>query len=162
MATVHMIHGFLCVGKTTFATELTSRTGGVRFSPDEWLLAIFGPNTPEDGWSRELFDDRYSRVRGVVDNLWPSVIGAGVDVVLDYGFWAREDRDGVRRLAVDSSATTVLYDVRCPDAVARARCAERNEILGGSFFIDGAAYGELRRRFEPLAEDEPRTLIEPC
>jgi predicted kinase len=147
-------------GETTFATELAAQENGVRFSPDEWIVSIFGGNTPEEGWSRTVFDDRYSRVRAVVDAMWPSVIKAGVDVILDYGFWRRADRDNIRRLATESGATTVLYDVRCSEDVAQARCADRNKMLGGSFFIDDVAYTDLRQRFEPLGDDEPSVLIE--
>lgn len=39
MPTVHMIHGFVGVGKTTFAKKLQQEVNAVRFSPDEWMIA---------------------------------------------------------------------------------------------------------------------------
>lgn len=69
MATVHMIHGFVCVGKSTFAAELAAKVKGICISPDEWVVFVFGSNTPEEGWSRELFDERYWRIRDLADRL---------------------------------------------------------------------------------------------
>jgi predicted kinase len=127
MATVHMIHGFVCVGKSTFAAELAAKVKGICISPDEWVVSVFGSNTPRRVGHGNC-STSVTGAFGIADCLQRSIVEAGVDVVLDYGFWTREDRDCTRDPAVRSSATALTYDVRCPEAVARARCAERNGI----------------------------------
>lgn len=42
MATAHLIHGFLGVGKTTFARQLEERLPAIRFSHDEWMARRYG------------------------------------------------------------------------------------------------------------------------
>ena len=75
-------------------------------------------------------------------------------MVLDFGFWSRARRDATREKARQLGATTRLYWVRCDEAVARRRIAERNSHPGASFLLPGNAYDALRERYEPL-DDEP-------
>jgi len=42
MATLHLIVGFLCSGKTTFAKKLEQELPALRLTPDEWHLRLFG------------------------------------------------------------------------------------------------------------------------
>jgi predicted kinase len=160
MTTAHLIHGYLCAGKTTVAKELERRLGAVRFSPDEMMISLYGGNPPDDPWTREKFDDYFRRVRTVMDELWPRALLAGADVILDFGLWSRADRDATRSLAANAGAQTRMYFVRCSDATARMRCRERNDNLEGSFHIDEEAFETLRSRFEPLGSDEECELIE--
>jgi predicted kinase len=160
MTTAHLIHGYLCAGKTTVAKELERKLVAVRFSPDEMMISLYGGNRPDDPWTREQFDDYFRRVRAVIDGLWPRTLLAGADVILDFGLWSRADRDATRNLAADAGAQTRLYLVRCSDATARARCRERNDNLEGSFHIDADAFDVMRSRFESLGSDEQFDVIE--
>jgi predicted kinase len=159
MATAHLIHGYLCVGKTTIARQLADRLHAVRFSPDEWMIGLYGDNDPDEPWSREQFDDYSARVRGVMDEVWPDVLRAGGDVILDFGFWGRRERDLVRSRVRDVGAEAALYRVDTAEATARERCSRRNEGRTGAFHIDEHAYDILRARFEPLGPDESCTEI---
>ena len=96
----------------------------------------------------------------MIDEIWPPVLAAGIDVILDFGLWTRVDRDEVRRLASNVGAEVRLYHVRCSEEEARRRCRERNRVLGTSFHIDDAAYDALRARFESLGPDEPFESID--
>jgi predicted kinase len=48
LATVHLIHGCLGAGKTTFAKKLAEEVNGVRFNPDEWMVRLYGEDPPAD------------------------------------------------------------------------------------------------------------------
>jgi predicted kinase len=153
MATVHLIHGYLCSGKTRFAKELEKRTGAIRLSLDEWVIAVSGEN-------EHLDDQIYERVLGLVTDLWPRIAERGVDVVLDFGFWRRAERDAARAQAARVGAAAKLYLVHCPDDVARERCRRRNERLQqGQYRIDDNAFEMLRSKFEPLDPDEPYQVL---
>ncbi len=153
-ATVHLIHGYLCTGKTQFAKELEKRTGAIRLALDEWVIAASGEN-------EHLDDQIYERVLGLVTDLWPRIAERGVDVVLDFGFWRRAERDEARAQAARVGAATILHSVRCPDDVARERCRRRNERLEqGQYRIDDNAFTMLRSKFEPLDPDEPHEAVE--
>jgi predicted kinase len=152
--TVHLIHGYLCSGKTTFAKQLEQRSGGVRVSLDEWMIRLTGENVRHD-------DEIYERLYALMAEIWPRIVVAGVDVVLDYGFWKRARRDDARAAATQLGAPHRLYWVRCPDIVARARCRERADATGDvHYYIDDKAFDVLRTKYESLAPDEPYELIE--
>jgi predicted kinase len=153
MAAVHLIHGFVCCGKTTFAKELERRTGGVRISLDEWLMAVTGDPVHLD---QELVE----RLHAQMLRLWPEIVDRGIDVILDFGFWRRRYRDEVRRKAADIGAASHLYWLRCPDDVARQRCLERNALREAAYHITDEAFDQMRSRFEPLDPDEEHELIE--
>jgi predicted kinase/predicted N-acetyltransferase YhbS len=149
--TVHAIFGYLGSGKTTLARQLEYRTGGVRLSIDEWTIGLSGDDV-------NLDPDIFSRTWGLLGELWPRVIRSGVDVILDFGFWARAGRDEARGMAASLGAEFRLYSVTCNDETARARCIRRNDIE--SYSIDDSTFDLLRAKFEPLGGDEVSIVIE--
>jgi predicted kinase len=154
MPVVHLVHGYLGAGKTTFAKRLERELPAVRFSPDEWMVTLHGHDPPAADFAGHL-----ERVLELIHVMWPRVTKVGVDVILDFGFWSRRSRDQVRRLGAEHGATTRLYALGCAEDTARARCQQRNLDLGGSLFISPETFDALRARFEPLAADEPHEVI---
>ncbi|HEX6765832.1 MAG TPA: ATP-binding protein [Polyangiaceae bacterium] len=151
----HLVHGYLGAGKTTFAKELAARTGAIRYSPDELMVARHGHDPPERHFS-EYLDAIFAEINAE----WPRTLGGGCDVVLDFGFWTRAWRDMARARAASAGAETKLYFVRCSEAVARERCLRRNRELGGSLYISENTFDVLKARFEPLGPDEPFELVD--
>jgi predicted kinase len=156
VATVHLIHGYLGVGKSRFARDLSSRSGAVLISLDEWYLRLYTNGAPTPHQEYELLD----RLTGVLHGHWPQLLRAGVDLVLDFGFWRRSERDMTRELARSVSANHRLYWVRTDDETALSRCLIRNDHPGSAFIIDAAAYRDLKARFEELGGDEQFEVIE--
>jgi predicted kinase len=155
MATVHLICGFLGAGKTTFSKAMTRQSSAVRLSVDEWYLRLFTDEVP----TYDVDAQALGRVFGVLNDLWPQVVTAGVDVVLDFGFWSRGLRDEVRERARASGARTRLYWLRCPDEVALARCLQRNGTVG-AFLISAEGFEEMKERFEPPDPAESYEIVE--
>jgi predicted kinase len=154
MPTVHLIHGYLGAGKTTFAKKLAEEVKGVRFNPDEWMARLYGEDPPA-----YQFAERLDRVFALLDDQWVRVARCGVDVVLDYGFWTHATRDVARQQAATVGASCRLYALQCPEATARARCLRRNAELQGSLYIADNTFDVLKARFEPLQTDEAYILI---
>jgi predicted kinase len=80
--TAHLIHGYLAVGKTTFARRLSSRSGAILLSVDDWYLRLYTDGRP----TGHLDHDLYLRLESQLDELWPQLLARGLDVVLDFGF----------------------------------------------------------------------------
>ncbi len=74
-------------GKTTLAKTLAPEAAAVRLCPDEWKHAL----------GIDYYDEQ-GRVR-LEKRLWElgqELLGLGVSVILENGFWAREERDALR------------------------------------------------------------------
>ena len=149
VATAHLLFGYLGSGKTTFAKRLEVEHKAVRFTPDEWMARLFGDDPPEDS-----FPEKAEAVLELLEPLWTRCLLLGLDVVLDYGFWRRKERDEVRAVVERLGASACLYRLQCPDEEARRRIAARNRAGDRSLYIAPATYDALRRRFEPLDVDE--------
>ncbi len=154
MATLHLIHGYIGSGKTTFAKRLAKERGAVLFCLDRWLVGLYGSETVVE-------PDLLLRVETLIAECCEAILHAGVDVVYDHGFWVRAKRDAARHLAERAGAKAVLYWVTCPEEVALQRVLCRNERLDGeTFFIDPATFESLKSRVEVLAADEPHQVME--
>jgi predicted kinase len=149
MATAHLLFGYLGSGKTTFAKRLEVEHGAVRFTPDEWMARLFGGDPPEQG-----FPEKAEAILELLEPLWTRCLSLGMDVVLDYGFWRRKERDEVRAVVEQLGASACLYRIECPHDEARRRIDARNQADDRSLYIAPATYDALWRRFEPLDVDE--------
>ena len=74
-------------GKTPLARQLAANRGAVRLTKDEWLWAL--GSTPWDDRTRE-------RVERELWRLAQEILRLGLSVVLDFGLWARIERDEMR------------------------------------------------------------------
>lgn len=156
MPTAHLVFGFLGSGKTTLAKRLELEHSAVRFTPDEWMARLFGEDPPAD-----TFQDRAAAILDLMQPIWLRCLSLGLDVILDYGFWSRAERDRVRAVVEDIGAAPVLWAVRCSDDEARKRIALRNEAAHRSLYIAPATFDLLKARVEPLGMDEPHYPIDP-
>jgi predicted kinase len=154
MATAHLIHGFLGVGKTTLARRLEQMIPAIRFSHDEWMTRLYGDDPPV-----EQFPEFCRRVSEQLEEVWPRCLELGVDVVLEFGWWTRRERDCVRAKIAAMGAEARLYRVACSEEESWRRIEKRNTALGGSLYIARNTFEILKLRFEPLGSDEERIEI---
>lgn len=155
MSKIFLIHGFVGAGKTTFAKKLADETQAVRFTLDEWMISLYGNNPPAD-----LFSEYEGRVKKVIWQLAQEFLSRGQDVIFDYGFWKRLERDVFRTYADEIGAECILYDVTCSINTMKQRVQKRtDEMPPGALFIDDNAFDILQKRFESLSEDECRITI---
>ena len=91
--------GLPAVGKTSRARELASTWSALRLTPDEWMIPLFGQQQPEG---------KRNIVEGRLIWLALSALRIGVNVVLDFGVWAKVERSALRALAASVGATSEL------------------------------------------------------
>jgi predicted kinase len=154
-ATAFLMHGYLGVGKTTLARRLEVEQAAIRFTHDEWMRSLYGDDPPET-----RFSDYAGRVSGLMETVWTRCVALKTNVVLDFGFWRRSERDRVRALVASLGGNSVLYRLSCPDEVAWRRIETRNERLGPDLYIAPNTFKVLKARFEPLDPDEARVETE--
>lgn len=151
MATAHLIHGYLGAGKTTFSRRLERDIAAIRFTHDEWMQKLYGDDPPA-----QEFAELAGRVSSLMEEQWRRCLAIGVDVILDFGFWSRAERDRIRASIVERGANVRLYRLTCPDSVAWERIQARNESLDRGLYIAPNTFAVLKARFEPLDDDEER------
>src|SRR5512135_1026786 len=82
MATLHLIYGPVGSGKTTFARKLERQIRAVRFTPDEWMLRLYGDRPPA-----ATFQETLDRLYDLIWEHAERVVRTGTDVIMDCGFW---------------------------------------------------------------------------
>ena len=151
---VYLICGFIGAGKTTFAKKLEEKTGAVRVTKDEWSIRFIGNDPTIDGyaeWDRKIID----LSRDVAFYL----VGKGIDVIMDEGFWEKETRDEMRRRADAIGAKVVMYYLETPIETIRERVVGRNNNLtGDSFKISREMLDSYLKDWQPPTEDEDYIL----
>jgi predicted kinase len=154
MPAAHLIYGYLGAGKTTFAGQLERNIPAIRFSHDEWMVRLYGDDPPI-----EQFAIFYWRIHEQVEEIWLRCLELGLDVVLDFGFWTRQERDETRAKIIALGAEARLYRLTCPEDEAWRRIEKRNANLQGSLLIVRNTFEMFKERFEPLDPDETRIEI---
>lgn len=148
MATLHLMVGLPGSGKTTRAKALEREVNALRFTPDEWHLALFG-----DDLTDPRHDARHSQVERLMWDMAQRALHLGVDVILDYGFWAREERDGLRREAERLGAGFQIHYMDVPLEELRRRLEARS-LRPGEFCITREWIDQWARQFELPLEEE--------
>lgn len=92
-------------GKTTLAKVLESRLRAVRFSPDEWMNAL----------SLSLWDEeRRGKIEALQWQLTQDFLALGLTVIIEWGTWARTERDALRLGARALGAAVELHYLSAP------------------------------------------------
>jgi predicted kinase len=150
MPTLHLICGLPCSGKTTLAKRLESERSAVRLTPDEWIARLFGANPRED-----ILDAARDPMESLLWDLASRLLSLGVDVILDFGFWSRAEREDFRSRAAELGAGSGLHfaDASLEELLTRLR-ARNADPPTGVFRIDEARLRKWHSLFEPPAESE--------
>ena len=90
MAKVILICGKICSGKSTYAEQMRVQNHAALLSVDEITLALFGQHCGDK------HDDYVERTQNYLFDKSLELIEAGINVVLDWGFWMKEERDYAR------------------------------------------------------------------
>ena len=154
-ATVHLLHGLPGCGKTHFARRLAAECRGVHLSHDEWVLRLFGPR-PTGAQIESVREP-------IHEMLWTCtarIVATGTDVILDFGFWTRSDRDRARERVCQAGALPRLYTFDCSAQLAWERVQRRNSREPtDSLHIDEQAFWHFAGHIEPLMPDEDGILV---
>lgn len=150
----YVICGFIGAGKTTFAKKLEQKTGAVRITKDEWSISLIGNDPTIHGYAEWDY-----KIVGLSRNIAFYLIEKGIDVIIDEGFWEKEQRTGMRRRIEALGARTVLYYLDTPINTIRTRVARRNDTLtNDSFEISSEMLDGYLMHWQPPTEDEDYVL----
>ena len=133
-------------GKTTLAMQLAADRSAVRLTKDEWLTAL--GSSPWDEPARE-------KIEHELWNLAQEILRLGVSVVLDFGLWARTERDAMRAAARGLGVGVELHYLAVPaDALWRRIDARNSEPPWDGYPIRRADLDGWLQIFQAPDDDE--------
>lgn len=152
-ARLFVLTGLPGSGKTTRAIELEERFRALRQSADDWMSEL-----DIDVWDEQA----RTRVETIQRDQTTLLLRAGTSIVIEWGTWARSERDGLRALARAAGALVHLEFLDAPvdelwdrvrnrgrEQVAGSRPITREDLQGWSAMIERPTVDELHR-FDPM------------
>lgn len=131
MATLHLMVGLPCAGKTTLAQKLEHELSALRLTTDEWHIRLFGQDAEDPA-----HDARHTLIELMLWQVASRALELGTNVILDFGFWAREEREDYRSRAQSLGASSEVHflDV-LPDELLRRLRVRNSQSSPASFYI---------------------------
>jgi predicted kinase len=112
-----IICGLPGAGKTTLATELQNQLQAVRLSADEWMTSL----------SINLYEEQIrDRIEALQWKVGKELLVLGLTVIVEWGTWARAERDELRIEAHGLGALVDLYYLSAPPDVLFDRIQQRD------------------------------------
>jgi predicted kinase len=136
-------------GKTTLATQLAASLPACRMCHDDWMMAS----------GIDLWDEATrARIEAFQADLSLELLRAGQNVVIEWGLWAREERDALRNACQMIGAQVELHYLTAEVDELWRRVVKRDlEGRWGSRSIRRHELDAWARQYQPPTDDEFRT-----
>lgn len=150
MPSLHLLCGLPGSGKTTLAKELETELPAFRFCPDEWIHSVI----------EDVSDIRErDRLRDPIEQLqWKSaqrLLSLGTSVILENGFWSRDERVGYLEIARTIGVKVTLHYLQAELDVLWERIRKRNKLARtDSFFVSKEMLDSFLPLFTPPDREE--------
>ena len=152
MSKVFIMCGKLCSGKTTLAKKIRQTHNAVILSIDEIMLSLFGCD------AGEKHDYFVEKTKAYLYKKSLEIVETGINVVLDWGFWTKKEREFARDFYSSKNIDFEFYylDVAA-DEWAR-RIEKRNQMVlnheSDAYFVDEGLAQKFESIFEIPTKDE--------
>ena len=152
MAVVIAICGKIASGKSFYARRLSRERNAVVLSCDELVLSVMGSALGD------RHDEITRRVRDYLLAKSTELVGCGCNVILDWGFWGRNDREQTSDYFRRRGIACEWHYIDVSDEDWRENIARRNEkVLAGQsadYYVDEGLLKKLASCFELPDRDE--------
>ena len=153
--TVILVCGKVGSGKTYYANEIKNQRSAVVLSCDKLMLALFGDNLGV------RHNTVLNKTKAYLYELACDIAESGKDVVLDFGFWEKDERMKTRAFFKVKGFQSELYYIRTTDEIQHDHILKRNQTqVANSYFLDDIVLASLNSKFDEPTADEEFILIE--
>ena len=151
MAKLILMVGLPFHGKTTRAKELEKEYNAIRFTPDEWQIRLFGNEYPHPEHNK-----RHETIEQIMVELGFELLQKGVNVILDFGFWSKEERkfykDKAEAMGFDFAMCYCKYSE--DELIKRLEKRNKENAAKGMFVITIETYNDFAKLFQEPSADE--------
>lgn len=115
--TLFLTVGLPGTGKTTEARRIEVEEKALRLTKDEWVKALYGLANPPSA---------SDVIEGRLIDIGLRALGLGINVVIDFGLWGRDERSALRKAAADLGAAVGMRYFELTPAEQRHRLDRRH------------------------------------
>lgn len=151
---VIMMCGKICSGKTTYAQRLRVERGAALLSVDEITLALFGL------YVGEKHDEYVEKTERYLYNKSLEILEIGKDVILDWGFWTRDERRYAREFYRSRGFNCELHYIDIDDDVWHERLEKRNREVEAGRLLAYPVDENLAAKFASIFEAPEKAEID--
>lgn len=158
MAQVFLICGKICSGKSYYAEKIRDEKNAVILSTDEATKLLI------DNQQGEFYNEFAKRVNLYLRRKAVEIAKAGTDVILDWGFWTKSDREEIRKFLSDNKVKSFMLYIDISDTDWERNIKERNERIekgegGSDFYVDEGLKNKVLSLFEIPTDEEYNLVI---
>ncbi len=152
MAKVICMCGKICSGKTSYSQKLRKQLPAVTLSVDEITLALFEQHIGDK------HDEVVAKAEKYLYDKSLELIEIGVNVILDWGFWQKSEREFARSFYGARNIQCEFHYVDISESDWQRNIAERNrKVQSGeisAYYVDEGLAEKFSRLFERPDESE--------
>jgi predicted kinase len=157
MPKVLIMCGKICSGKSTYAEKLKLENKAVILSVDELTLALF------ENQAGEKLDFYVEKLKEYFLKKSLDIVEAGADVILDWGFWTKKERDYAREFYDSRNISYQFYYMNVGIAEWKKRILKRNQEIKReqleAYPIDKGLLSKVEKMFEEPDRKELKDMI---
>ena len=153
MAKLLCVCGKIGCGKTYYANRLKEQEHAVILSTDE---VTYDLTNNQQG---EGYDEFARRVNLYLRKKAVEIVNAGCTVILDWGFWTKENRKEIKRYGENNGVLVEMHYIDIDDKTWYENIEKRNnEVISGnggsSFYVDEGLLNKVSSLFEIPEKEE--------
>lgn len=147
MCRVIAICGKICCGKSYYANNIKNKERAVILSCDQMTSILFDNNLGDK------HDEILKRIQKYLLEKSCDLINANCNVILDWGFWTKSDRDYVKKYFRDKNIKCEIHYVDIDDISWQKNIKERNDKIlndngGNNYYLDDGLINKILRKWE--------------
>ncbi len=157
MAKVYIMCGKICTGKSTYSQMLRKKHSAVILSVDEITLALFGQD------AGDKLDYYVEKSEELLYRKSAEIIETGTNVVLDWGFWTKKEREYAREYYSSRGIEYEFHYIDIGDDEWNRRIDKRNRDVidkkTDAYYVDDGLARKFSAIFEKPSPEEADVWI---